>query len=118
MEINLQNIEEQFFFNQEIQKLFPEFRHFFDQWKMSKTYPGFGTLGKRSVIDLMNSLTPEHLKILEGFFGEPVLLNKVDPHIIRNYSGSLESDTLCEFSSYREFAVFRNKDQMKITFWR
>lgn len=118
MEINLQNIEEQFFFNGEISKLLPEFRHLFDQWSMSKTYPGFGNLGKRSVIDLMNGLKDEHLKILEEYFGEPILLNKVDPHIIRNYSGPLEADTLCEFSSYREFAVCRDKDQMKITFWR
>lgn len=118
MEINLQNIEEQIFFDRKIQALFPEFRHYFDQWHLSKVYPGFGNLGKRSVVDLLNSIEAKHILALEEYFGCPILVNKIDPNIVRNYEAPLENVELCQFSNYHEFCLSRNKDEVKITFWR
>lgn len=119
MEINLQNIEDQIFFNKKIQALLPEFRHYFEQWQLSKVYPGFGNLGAKSVVDFLNSLETKHLLILEKYFGTPVLLNKIDPHIVRHYQAPVDdAQNLCEFSGYHDFCLFRNKDQIKMTFWR
>lgn len=118
MEINLQNIEEQIFFDKKIQSLLPEFRHYFDQWQLSKVYPGFGNLGRRSVVDFLNSLETKHLRILEEYFGDSILLNKIDPNIVRHYQSDIDSTELCEFSGYKEFCLFRDKNQLKMTFWR
>lgn len=118
MEINLQNIEEQIFFDRKIQALLPEFRHYFDQWHLSKVYPGFGNLGKRSIVDLLNSIEDKQLHVLEEYFGCSILINKIDPHIVRNYEASLENAELCQFSDYREFCLSRDKDKIKVTFWR
>lgn len=118
MEINLQNIEQQILFDKKIYSLLPEFRHFFDQWKLSKTYPGFGNLGRRTLLDLLNSFESKHISILEEYFGCSVFVNKIDPNLIKNYQSELDSVNLCEFSGYKEFCVFRNKDTIKVTFWR
>lgn len=118
MEINLQNIEEQIFFDKKIHALLPEFRHYFDQWQLSKVYPGFGNLGSRSVVDLLNSIEAKHLRILEEYFGSSILLNKIDPKIVQNFQCSVDDANLCEFSGYKDFCFFRDKNQMKITFWR
>jgi hypothetical protein len=118
MEINLKNIEQQIFFDEKICEKLPEFRHLFDQWRMSKQYPGFGNLGNRSVLDLLNSLEPKHIAILEEYFKTSILLNKIDPHIVRHHENGLNTEGLCEFSGYKEFCIYRSKDKMKLSFWR
>ena len=118
MEINIKNIEEQIFFDKKIHKLFPEFRHLFDQWQLSKQFPGFGNLGNRSVLDLLNSIEEKHLRILEEYFGTTILLNKIDSRIVRHYQSELNNSELCEFSGYKEFCIHRDKDKINISFWR
>jgi len=119
MEINLKNIEEQIFFDKKIHVLLPEFRHYFDQWQLSKLYPGFGNLGQRSVVDLLNSIEAKQLRVLEEYFGCSILLNKIDPHIIQNYQNHMDLVNPCDFSGYKEFCITRNKDnQVKMTLWR
>lgn len=118
MKINLQNIEEQIFFNQEIYKLLPEFNNLFYQWQLSKRHPGLSTLGKRSVIDLLNALENKHIQILEEYFGEEIILNKISDNIVKHYESDLDDANLCQFTDYKDFSVYRNKDKMKVTFWR
>jgi len=118
MEINIKNIENQIFFDEQIQKLFPEFRGVVEQWKISKQFPGLGTLGKRCVIDFLNAITPHHVEILEKYFGTEVYVNKIDHEIVKNYEENMENLELCKFSSYKEFSICRKDDKIKITFWR
>ena len=120
MEINLQNIEELIFFDKKIQALFPEFKNLFDQWVLGQRIPGLNTLGKRSVLDFLNSLDETHLIRLENYFGDSVILNKIDNRLVVNFdSDNLEfSETLCQFSGYKDFCLFRNGDKIVATFWR
>lgn len=116
MEINLKNIEEQIFFNSEIKKLLPDFQNLFYQWEMSKTYPGFGNLGKNSLSKFMDSLERTHIDILEKYFGETVYIKNVNPNIVQDIS--LNNANLCESYNLLDFCCYRDKDAVHLTFWR
>jgi len=119
MEINLQNIEQLLFFDKKAQALLPEFRHFFDQWQLGQRIPGMKTLGQRSVLELLNSLNENHLRKLEEYYADTILLDKVDHRLVAHHEWPVdEADGLCEFAGYRDFCLGRDKDRIYISFWR
>jgi hypothetical protein len=117
-EINLQNIEDKLFFDKQVWKILPEFRHLFDQWQLSKRFAGFSTLGQRSILELLNSLQPDHLQKLKEYFGCVVVLNKFDPSIVKHYDCSIDNFELCTYQGYKEFAVYRKGHDLSFSFWR
>jgi hypothetical protein len=119
MVINLNNIEELIFFDKKAQALFPEFRHLFDQWQLGQRIPGMKTLGQRSILELLQLFDQNDIIKLEDYFGDKIMLERLDHHIVANYSWSLEDQNeLCQFVGYRDFCISRNKDNASITFWR
>ena len=120
MEINLNNIEELIFYDKKLYKLLPEFKHFFDQWILAKRHPELRQLGRRSVIDLLNSLENEHIAILDNYFNAKVTLDKLDYHLVQNYDFNLNEaeEKLSELKGFSNFSSYRNGDRLYISFWR
>jgi hypothetical protein len=119
MEINLQNIEELIFFDKKAQALFPEFRHFFDQWQLGQRLPGMKTLGQRSVFELLNSLDENRIRKLEEYFSDIIIVDKIDNRLTACHDWQIdESDELCKLAGYRDFCIHRDKDRIYSTFWR
>lgn len=120
MEINLKNIEELIFYDKKIQEMFPEMKHYFDQWSLGQRIPGLKTLAKRSVLDCLNSLNQKHVSKLEEYFNDTIILDKIDNRIIVNFDShnfDLDKD-LCQFSGYKDFCLSRNGEKIVATFWR
>jgi hypothetical protein len=120
--INIQNVEELIFFNKEAHALFPDSKVYFDQWTLAQRIPSLRSLGKRSVIDFLNSVTDEGIERLESYFEDSVALELIDYHIVKTYSFNVE-DTEEKLNSasivgYNDFNVSRNKNIVNITFWR
>jgi hypothetical protein len=120
--INLQNVEELIFFNKETYELFPDSKVYFDQWMLAQRIPSLRSLGKRSVIDFLNSVTDEGIERLESYFEDSVTLELIDYHIVKTHSFNVE-DMEKELNStptagYNNFNVSRNKNIVNITFWR
>jgi len=120
MILNLQNVEDLVFFNKKIWEILPEFRSLFEQWALGKRTPGLQNLGKRSLIDFLNSLEKTHLDKLEEYFKDIILLDKIDYHTVHNYNGKIEEiqSKLCKFNGFIDFSVYRKDDQINLTFWR
>lgn len=117
MEINLKNVEQIIFLNKEMREILPEFKHFFDQWNLGKMIPALGGLGSKSVLDLLNSFEDSQIKKLEDYFKTSVVINKVDYNIVKNHNIKLE-DKICGFVEYKDFCVYRDKENISLTFWR
>jgi len=120
--INLQNVEELIFFDKETYKLFPDSKVYFDQWMLAQRIPSLRSLGKRSVIDFLNSITNEEMEALERYFEDSVVLELIDYHIVKTHSFNVD-DVEKELNSasivgYNNFNVSRNKNIVNITFWR
>lgn len=119
MEINLKNIEEIIFFDKNVQLLMPEFRHLFDQWRLSHRVSGLGQMAKHSIFELMNSLETVHIEKLEEHFGEKIFINKLNKNLVEHYDCNTEDcNRLCEFSEFIGLALYRNGNDLKFTFWR
>lgn len=119
MEINLKTIEDIIFFDKDLRDLLPDFRVQFDQWSLAMRIPGLKAHGQRSVLEVLNNLTSDHLKIIEKYVGEPVYTTRTSHLLTEQYNCTIDStEELCRFTEFREFSVYRNKDQLSFTFWR
>lgn len=119
MELNLKNIEDLIFFDKDLRDLLHEFRLQFDQWNLAMRIPGLKAHGQRSVLEVLNNLKPEHLKVIEQHVGEPVFTTRTNHLLTAEYNCTTDShEDLCKFTDYREFSVHRHKDQLSFTFWR
>lgn len=120
VQINIQNIEEIIFYNQQVWNLIPDMKNYYQQWSMSQRVAGLKELGKRTIIEFMQALTESHLKKLEEYFQETILVQKIDTRILVSLSfdkNDLEQN-LCKYDNYKDFFISRNKDQVNICFWR
>lgn len=120
MILNLQNIEDLIFFDKKVWNILPEFRPHFEQWALSKRVPGMQNLGKRSLIDFLNSLEKPHLDKLEEYFQDIIVLDKIDYRTVQNYNGNIEEiqSDLCKFEGFTDFSIFRKGNQISLTFWK
>lgn len=119
MEINLKNIEEIIFFDKKVQAILPEFKSLFDQWVLSHRVSGLKQMAQHSVIELINSLSHEHIKKLSEYFNEDVYVNKLNKKLVDHYDCNIDdTGRLCEFSEYVGTTLFRKGNELKFTFWR
>lgn len=119
--INLQNIEELIFLDNMVRTLLPDLRHIFDQWLLSKRVPTLRSLRLRSLMDMLNSLTNEHIRKLEEYYQDSLALDKIDYHIVRNVTLPLSFNAdkeLSDFVGYSNFIIGRDEEQVYISFWR
>lgn len=119
MEINFKNVEEIIFFDKKVQDLMPEFKHFFDQWMIGKRVPGLAEMANKSILNLLESITDDHIKKLEDYFEQTVIVVKINTNLVKNISLDLEKEiNLCGFTEYKEFCAYRGKDDIFLSFWR
>jgi len=119
--INLKNIEELLFKNNDVKNLIPELRHIFDQWLLSYRFPILNTMRKQAMMDLLNSLDKIHVNKLETLFGDKVVVDKLDFHTIKNLKLSINDsigNELTKYESYSNITMNRKGDQVYITLWR
>ena len=63
--INLLNAEEILFLNKEIRDNLPEFRQIFQQWDFAKSTLVLRSIAKKSIMDLLNNISPAQIDIIE-----------------------------------------------------
>lgn len=118
--INLDNVEELLFYDKSVHKLLPEFAHLFSQWILARQSPALRPLGKRSILDLMNSLQDTHLELLSKHFGTLVTIDKLDYRAVKTFAFNIEEaeTMLNSIVGLDNFVVSRDGEQLYISFWR
>ena len=118
--INLQSIEKLIFYDKQLRKLLPEFSDLFGQWELSKMSSVLRGMGMKAAMDLLNAIADEHIKILEGYFGVEVVVDKMDYCIVKSLVVNLEEaeGKLNELSAFSNFSTYRDGTQLYILFWR
>jgi hypothetical protein len=117
--LNPNNIEELLFYNKDIRKLLPKYKHLFDQWSLAQQVPSLRSLGRRSSLELLNSLNEEDLNILEKYFNDGIDLVKLNHHLVKNYKIPLNEveESLCELEGLN-ITTYRDADYLYICSWR
>jgi len=117
--INLQNIEDLVLLDKNLQRQLPEYRHLFEQWKLAQYTPALRPMGRKAMLDLLNSLD-NHTVVLSKYFSTSVTIDKLDYHLVKNYDFPLEGieNEIDKVVGYANFSAYRNKDHIYISFWR
>lgn len=121
--LNFATAEEFIFQNEETYGLLPPaFFNYFEQWKMGKRIPALRQVGKRAVLDFINNLQDEHLEALEDYFGERIVIEKLNYNIVQNVKIPLAEEKicehLCEVTGFSYFSAWRDDEHLYISFWR
>ncbi len=119
--INLQNIEDLIFRNTEVINLLVDLRHIFDAWLLANRIPFLRSQRTKALVDLLNALRNNHISLLEEYFKDVIVLDKIDYCVIKNISLPLEfnpDQELSSFENFGNFTLFREEDKIYISFWR
>jgi hypothetical protein len=120
--INIHNVEDVIFKNNEIWKQLPEIRYLRDQWRMSKISPIFKAMAKKSMIDFLNKVNLDQEKIISKQLGTSVTIDKLDYHLINNLDFHIDDAefelSLISEELYSYFTTYRKGDRIYATFWR
>lgn len=118
--INLRNIEEFLFRNNELQKKFPEFQHYFNQWNLARQHSFLKQMGKQAVIDLLANLNEKHIEIFSKHFDVCVTIDKFNNRIVRQYEFEIDelSEKIDEIQDQGNMVLYRKDNQVYICTWR
>lgn len=116
IQIGFHNAAELLFQNQLVRKSLSRHKHLFDSWELSQKIPQMRSLGIRSVIDFLNSITSKEIEILSDIFKSPVDIMKIDISSYKNIVGNIEN---FEFQlptniNVSDFCVYRKGDQVSV----
>lgn len=119
--INIENVEELIFQNKEIWEKMPDLIYLRDQWRISKMTPVLRSLGKKSLLEFLRNAKKSHEEIISDHFQSLVTIDKIERHLVRNISFSVDDDNDVVFDShelYTGFSVYRKNNDIFMTFWR
>ena len=118
--MNLQNVEEVIFMDKRVWPVLPEFRHLFDSWNLGTRVTALRNLARRSVMDFLNGLQDEHIVKLSEYFDEPVTVDKLDYHVVRNLDVPLENAVgdLEKCDGFLDLAICRKGSRLYISLWK
>lgn len=122
--LNFSNIEKLVFENEEVRQVLPvQYFSFFEQWKLGRMVPMLKQIGRMAMIDLLNALTDEDVALLDDFFGDRVVVEKLNYHAVENIVVPLKDSQyvcqkLCEITQFMYFSTWRDENYLYISLWR
>lgn len=122
--LNFSTIEELLFYDRDAQKHLPNHMFgLFEQWRLAKRFPMLRDMGKSALLDVLNGLTDSDVASLEEYFGERILLEKLNYSIVRNFKVPLKDSkeickNLCVMEGFNYFSTWRDEENLHIVFWR
>ena len=119
IQINLNNVEELLFHNQEVRKLLKDHQNWFKQWEIGVRVPGLRMLGKRAVLDFLNNVRESDILLLEQYFNDDVVVDVLDHQIAKHYKFPIREaqERMCELGE-GSLAMHRDGDFLYISQWR
>ena len=119
--LNFSNVEEIIFYDKNLQNILPNHMfNYFEQWKLSQRFPYLKKIGKLAVLDFLNNINDNEIEILENYFGERVVVERLNYNISENLKIPLDNmcDALCKIESFNYFSTWRDEKFLYISFWR
>lgn len=121
--LNFSTAEELIFRDSGAQQVLPSyFASYFESWRLGKRVPMLRQFAKTAILDFINQLDESHTKTLEDYFGEKVIVEKLNYNIVRNIKIPLSETevckTLCEIVGFNYYSLWRDELYLYISFWR
>ena len=121
--LNFQNVEELIFHDRTVQGMLPTHMFsLFEQWRLAKQLPMLRSMGKQSLLDFLNGLTDDDVDILEDYFDEKIVVEKLNYSVVKSLKIPLKESNichdLCEILGFGYFSTWRDAEHLYVTFWR
>lgn len=121
--LNFSNTEDLIFFDTTVQRLLPNHMYsIFEQWRLAKRIPFLREIGKQAILDFLNGLNDEDIVVLEDYFGDKIVVEKLNYNIALNIKVPLCSDKicneLCKIEGFNYFSTWRDDEYLYILCWR
>lgn len=116
--INLHNIEEIVFRNKALHQKLPVIKPYIDRWLVSKQRPELRVAGKDAVLKLL-SLLSHHIEALEEFFGNKVVVDKINVRKSNHFKCNLD-ELDAEMNALPKnvhLCIHREGDYIHCTYW-
>lgn len=124
LHINFSNIEQLILDNEDMYLVLPtSARSYIELWKIGKQFPMMRQVGRQALFDLINSLDDSDIESLEDYFGERIILEKLNYRTVENVVIPLKDadeicNMLCEIRGFNYFSTWRDEKHLYVSFWR
>lgn len=121
--LNFSNVEEEIFQDEGAQSMLPPyFSSYFESWKLGKQFPILRNFGKTALLDFLNQLDDSHVKKLEEYFGERIIVERLTYNLVYNVQIPLSEkeicENLCDIIGFNYYSIWRDDSYLYISFWR
>ena len=122
--LNFLNVEELIFYDREVQSKLPTHMFsLFEQWRLAQRVPYLRDIGKQAMLDFLAGLNDEEdVPTLEEYFGEKIIVERLNYHIAESIRVPLNESTickeLCEVEGFNYYSTWRDEDFLYVSFWR
>lgn len=121
--LNFSNAEELVFFDADVQRFLPDHMFsIFEQWRLAKRIPYLREMGKQAILDFLNTVTDDDVIVLEEYFGQKIIVEKLNYSVASNYKVPLSEsgacEVLCRIEGFNYFSTWRDDEYLYISAWR
>ena len=119
--ITFQNVEKFVFLNSELRKLLPNLKNIFNSWSLFQKEPSLRPMAQKMLIDFVNIVSKEDIKILSDYFKEEVKVERIDPNVVNHMEVSIhEAENYLNSQTILKEALlaYREGEQLYISVWR
>lgn len=118
--ISYKDVKDIIFENQLVKNSLPHYKSLFDSYFLSKISPELRNLGQRSILKFIDQVTEEDCDKISDILGYTIYIPKMDTNFCKNIKASIEDLEfyLEDVSNYKEMAIYRKGDEVKILCWK
>ena len=121
--LNFSNVEELIFEDETAQSVLPPyFCSYYESWKLGKRIPMLRSFAKTAILDFLNQLQDSHIEALENYFGERIVVEKLNYNIVYNVKLPISEtelcQNLCDIVGFNYYSMWRDDSYVYISFWR
>lgn len=117
--LDFTNVQELVFKDADLQLLLIECQSLFHQWKLGQNIPSLRPMGQKAVLDFLNRLTSEQIKVLENYWKDSVKIERLDYALIKNYELKIsESEQINNLNVDGEIVLYRDASTLYISSWK
>lgn len=118
--LSINNIEDLIFNDKKIRPLLPKYKYLFDSFDLSKVSPSLRQLGVRCLNDFLKQIKQDDLKIIENYLNQKIEISDLNLDLVKNISSDIDCAELELPSFYNciDIAIYRNKNEVKISLWK
>lgn len=118
--LNINNVEELIFIDKKTREFLPNYKYLFDSFDLSKVSPALKQLGVRCLNDFLKKIKKEDLIPVEKYLNEKIVIEEFNLDLVKNLEGNTENleFVLPELYNNIDLAIYRKKDEIKVTLWK